>query len=57
MFNRKKKRSKGVTDKMLMQAIGGQSVMNGLFTETLDVPPDQIRKIELTYFSLSVTSQ
>jgi len=36
------------------QGIGGQSVIYSLFTKALKVPPEKVRKIELTYFSLSV---
>jgi len=39
---------------LINQGIGGQSVMYGLFIKALKVPADRVRKIELTYFSLSV---
>lgn len=36
------------------QCIGGQSLLYRLFVETLEVPDEKIRKMELTYFSLSI---
>jgi len=49
----KSKKTKGA-EALKKQCIGGQSVMYSLFIKALKVPTDRVRKIELTYFSLSV---
>jgi len=49
----KPKKAKAV-EALKNQGIGGQSVMYSLFIKALKVPTDRVRKIELTYFSLSV---
>lgn len=49
----KSKRAKAI-EALRNQGIGGQSVMYSLFIKALKVPSDRVRKIELTYFSLSV---
>ena len=49
----KPKKAKAI-EALKNQGIGGQSVMYSLFIKALKVPTDRVRKIELTYFSLSI---
>jgi hypothetical protein len=49
----KQKKTKAVKA-LIDQCLGGQSQIYRIFIETLKVPPDKVKKIELTYFSLSV---
>ena len=49
----KAKKAKAV-EALKNQGIGGQSVMYSLFIKALKIPTERVRKIELTYFSLSV---
>ena len=56
MFGFGKEKKKKAVEALKKQGIGGQSVMYRLFIKALKVPPDRVRKIELTYFSLSVLS-
>ena len=54
MFGFGKSKNSKVLDALKSQGIGGQSVMYKIFIKALNVPDGKIRKIELTYFSLSV---
>jgi hypothetical protein len=54
MFGFGKPKKSKVVEALKKQGIGGQSVMYSLFIKALKVPTDRVRKIELTYFSLSV---
>lgn len=54
MFGFGKPKKAKASEALMNQGIGGQSVLYNLFVKALKVPPDRIRKIELTYFSLSV---
>lgn len=54
MFGFGKPKKSKVVEALKNQGIGGQSVMYSLFIKALKVPSDRVRKIELTYFSLSV---
>jgi len=54
MFGLGKSKNLKVIESLKNQGIGGQSVMYKLFIKALNVPDEKIRKIELTYFSLSV---
>lgn len=54
MFGFRKPNRSKIMEDLKKQGIGGQSVMYNLFVKTLKVPSDRVRKIELTYFSLSV---
>ena len=52
----KRKPTQDITTTLANQAVGAQSVLYRLMTETLQAPPNSIRKLELTYFALSVLS-
>lgn len=54
MFGFGKRKKANTAEALKNQGIGGQSVMYSLFIKALKVPPEKVRKIELTYFSLSV---
>ena len=54
MFGFGKSKNSKIVEALKNQGVGGQSVMYKLFIKALDVPDEKIRKIELTYFSLSV---
>lgn len=54
MFGFGKSKNSKVIEAFKSQCIGGQSVMYKIFIKALSVPDEKIRKIELTYFSLSV---
>lgn len=54
MFGFGKSKTSKIVEALKNQGIGGQSVMYKLFIKALNVPDEKIRKIELTYFSLSV---
>ena len=54
MFGFGKSKTKNAVEALKNQGIGGQSVLYSLFVKALKVPPERLRKIELTYFSLSV---
>ncbi|MFC1885458.1 hypothetical protein ACFLZM_00150 [Thermodesulfobacteriota bacterium] len=56
MFGLVKSKKNKASEALKNQGIGGQSVMYSLFTKALKVPSGRVRKIELTYFSLSVLS-
>lgn len=56
MFGFGKRKKQKVAEQLRNQGIGCQSVMYSLFVKALKVPPESVRKIELTYFSLSVLS-
>ena len=51
-----KSKKEKVVEALRNQGIGGQSVMYRLFIQALKVPADKVRRIELTYFSLSLLS-
>ncbi|MDR4494799.1 MAG: hypothetical protein R3B74_10290 [Nitrospirales bacterium] len=53
MFGFGKSKTKKAIEALKNQGIGGQSVLYSLFIKALEVSPDCLRKIELTYFSLS----
>lgn len=54
MFGFGKSKKAKTIDALKNQGIGGQSFLYRLFVEALEVPDEKMRKIELTYFSLSV---
>jgi hypothetical protein len=56
MFSFFKRRRPDVTEALVNQTIGGQSVIYRLFRETLSCEDLVIRRLELTYFAASVMS-
>jgi hypothetical protein len=48
------KNKKGSDQKLINQAVGGQSVLFIIFREVFKENPEEVKKIELTYFALSV---
>ena len=53
MFGFGKKKRSNTVESLTNQCIGGQSVLYRYFVEALKVHQNEIRKIELTYFSLA----
>jgi len=54
MFGFGKSKTAKTIETLISYAVSGQSFMYKLFIKALEVPADKIRKIELTYFTLSV---
>ncbi len=54
MFGFGKSKTTKIIETLVSYAVSGQSFMYKLFIQALEVPADKIRKIELTYFTLSV---
>lgn len=54
MFGFGKSKTTKIIETLTSYAVSGQSFMYKLFIQALEVPADKIRKIELTYFTLSV---
>ena len=54
MFGFGKRKRMKIVEALTNQGIGGQSVLYKLFIKGLNMSPDKMRKIELTYFSISI---
>lgn len=54
MFGFGKSKTTKILEGLIEQEIGGQSYIYNFFIKELEVPADNVRKLELTYFSLSV---